>query len=407
MLIQADYDFLTLQRLQKAQFQAKIFSDISETSSQPELEDDKSEIEEIEIENEHIEENTILQDEIKKIEVCETELSFEKEENVLKETSPIEFTIQQKQEKALELLKNAFEQIKLALSILDNQTNDVQKLNQEIEIISQSVIPKAAEIVIPKAAEIVIPKAAEIVIPKAAEIVIPKAAEIIIPKAVEIVIPKAAEIVIPKAAEIVIPNAAEIVIPKAAEIVIPKAAEIVIPKAAEIVIPKTKKQIVPKAEEVVALMVTKSIVNKPSEVVSPKAKKMTIQKVPEIIAPKKEKEIHDEFQVVMPKKSKNKSATIILQNITSNVESKEEFPILGGSFSPIQQVKGFWETGKSIEIANKVAPIPSPPPTRSPILTVSRKVRTTSRGPIEDNDYSEDELKYRKNGDDIDDTYWQ
>ena len=44
-MLKADYNFLALQRAQRAQ--AQIPSDFSEISSQPELEDDDDEIEEI------------------------------------------------------------------------------------------------------------------------------------------------------------------------------------------------------------------------------------------------------------------------------------------------------------------------------------------------------------------------
>ena len=99
MLTQADKDFLTLEREQKALFraQAQISSDISETSSQPAME------EEIDLQ----------------IEVSETILNHLPLEEIKEEISQMVVAPQQNQEQVLELLKSAFEQIKLALSLLN------------------------------------------------------------------------------------------------------------------------------------------------------------------------------------------------------------------------------------------------------------------------------------------------
>jgi hypothetical protein len=113
----------------------------------------------------------------------------------------------------------------------------------------------------------------------------------------------------------------------------------------------------------------------------------------------------------MPKKSKNKNATIV---VSTEVEHTDEFPSLGSSFSPVQKT-GFWGSGKSsLEIAKSVAQIPSPPPTRSPSLFNSNKsmrASAGSRGTIDgESDDSDEEFKLRKHGgsDDKDgDDYWQ
>jgi hypothetical protein len=149
------------------------------------------------------------------------------------------------------------------------------------------------------------------------------------------------------------------------------------------------------------------------------AKKPVAQMDEESVAPvvvesivKKMKDEDEEFQVVMPKKSKTKAATIIVAPVaTIVVEKKDDFPSLGSSFSPVQispvQKTGFWSSGKnSLEIAKSIAQIPSPPPIRSPTLVKPIKTRAGSRGPVDEDDYSDDEFKYRKNGND-DDEYWQ
>lgn len=365
MLIPADYKFLTLQRLQKAQEKSQIPSDISEISSEAELEDEheihenhESEIEEIE----EIGENTDLQTEIKKIEVCETEPILVKEENIQKETTSVVFPIQNKQEQALELLKSAFDKIKLALSMLDEQKTDASKLNQEIEKISQSIAPVTEESV-----------------------------ALVTEESVAHV---TEESVAPVTEESVSSEVAEIVTPKAAKAIPRKISEVVAPKASKTDAPKIKKTVTPKAFE-------KNIVSKEPESVAFNESeiKATIKK-----------EESEEFKVVMPKKSKNKTSSIVVPNGSNiEVEKTDDFPVLGGSFSPVQKT-GFWNSGKnSLEIAKSIASIPSPPPTRSPTLTKSIKGRAGSRGPIEEEDCEyDDNYKYRKNGSDDDgDRYWQ
>ena len=389
MLIPADYKFLNLQRLQKAQEKFQIPSDISEISSEPELENenDESEIEEIR-------ENTDLQIEIKKIDVCETESILEKEENTKKEISSDMITIQQKQEQALELLKSAFEKIKLALSMLDEQKTDAQKLNQEIEKISQSITPIVEESVAQKVAESFTPIVEESVVQKVEEPVSSEVAEIVTQKAGESVSSEVAEIVTQKVGES--SDVAEIFTPKAAKAIPKKISEVVAPKAAKTDVPKIKKTVTPKAFE-------KNIVSKEAETVAfnESETKATIKK-----------EASEEFKVVMPKKSKNKNASIVVPNGSNiEVEKPDDFPVLGGSFSPVQKT-GFWNSGKnSLEIAKSIASIPSPPPTRSPTLPRQTKSRCDSRGSIkEENDYGyedgfEDGYKYSKNGGE--DDYWQ
>jgi len=188
---------------------------------------------------------------------------------------------------------------------------------------------------------------------------------------------------------------AEIVTPKAAKAIPTKISEVVAPKASKTDVPKIKKTVTPKAFE-------KNIISKEPETVAfnDSETKATIKK-----------EANEEFKVVMPKKSKNKTSSIVVPNGSNiEVEKKDDFPVLGGSFSPVQKT-GFWNSGKnSLEIAKSIASIPSPPPTRSPTLTKSLKGRTGSRGPIEEeDDYGyEDGYKYHKNGSDDDgDRYWQ
>ena len=314
-MLKADYDFLALQRATRVQ--AQFVSDISETSSQPELEDDDDEIEEIP-------QDEICEDNIEKIQ--------EKQE----ESSAIVVTLQQKQEKALELLRSAFEQIKFALSLLDDQkSTGAQNLKKEIETMSHTLAPIIEEPV--------------------------------------------------------------------AEVVV----DPVVQNAKDTFASKVKKSVVPKAPEPVASKAPKPVASKAPEPVASKA--------PEPVASK------DDFQVVMPKKSKNRNATnatnatnAIPVVILTEVEAEVEFPSLGSSFSPVPKT-GFWNSGKSsLEIAKSVAQIPSPPPTRSPPLTNSNKsmrASAGSRGPIDgESDYSDEEFRVRKHGggDDKDgDDYWQ
>ena len=151
------------------------------------------------------------------------------------------------------------------------------------------------------------------------------------------------------------------------------------------------------------------IVAKAAEVVAAKAAKIVASKAVEPVVAKAADE--QEFQVVLPKKSKNKVATIILQ---PTVEKAEDFPSLVKSFSPVQKT-GFWGSGKSsLEIAKTVAQIPSPSPTRSsPLNTSNKSMRASagSRGPIdEESDYSDEEFRVRKHGGDDDKDghdYWQ
>ena len=365
-MLKADYDFLALQRAQRAQ--AQFPSDISETSSQPQLEEEnEEEIEEIE----ELQQNDVSQPEIQKMDVCETKLNtspthgeveIEVEiKKIQQESSPVVVSPQQNQEQALELLKSAFEQIKIALSLLNDQ-----KLNQEIEKFSRALSPVTEESVVINAAE----------------------------PAVEVV--------------------EEPDVIKAAEPVAQIAEEPVVIKAAETFASKAKKSAVIKASKPIVKVAEEAVVIKASETFASLAKKPVAQMDEESVAPvvvesivKKMKDEDEEFQVVMPKKSKTKAATNIVAPITAIVvEKKDDFPSLVSSFSPVQKT-GFWSSGKnSLEIARTVAQIPSPPPIRSPTLVKPIKARAGSRGPIDEDDYSDDEFKYRKNGND-DDEYWQ
>jgi hypothetical protein len=385
MLTQADNDFLTLEREQKALFraQAQIPSDISETSSQPAMvEDEDEEIEEI-----HQDDGSQL--EIQEIEVSEAELNhlpFEKEseimieiEKIQEETSTIAVTPQQNQEQALELLKSAFEQIKLALSLLNDAPKaGSQNLRQELEIISKTLVPIAEEPVAQLAAEPVVEVAAEPVAQLAAEPV--------------------AQL----AAEPVAQLAAEPVIEVAKEPVVPKLPETFAAKVAKNATSKVTKVVVPKA--------TKVVVSKKAEVVAPKAAEVAVPKEAEVVVSKAQTE--EEFKVVMPKKSKNTSAIIIVPKVEVP-EQNDEFPSLVRTISPVQK-SGFWSSGKnSLEIAKSIAQIPSPPPTRSSPLIKTVKSRESSRGGSrgaidEENEYSDDEFRTRKAGNyEDEDDYWQ
>jgi len=369
MLTQADNDFLTLEREQKALFraQAQIPSDISETSSQPAMvEDEDEEIEEI-----HQDDGSQL--EIQEIEVSEAELNhlpFEKEseimieiEKIQEETSTIAVTPQQNQEQALELLKSAFEQIKLALSLLNDAPKaGSQNLRQELEIISKTLVPIAEEPVAQLAAEPVVEVAAEPVAQLAAEPVIEVAKEPVVPKLPETFAAKVAKNATSKVTKVVVPKATKVVVSKKAEVVAPKAAEVAVPKEAEVVVSKAQTE--------------------------------------------------EEFKVVMPKKSKNTSAIIIVPKVEVP-EQNDEFPSLVRTISPVQK-SGFWSSGKnSLEIAKSIAQIPSPPPTRSSPLIKTVKSRESSRGGSrgaidEENEYSDDEFRTRKAGNyEDEDDYWQ
>ena len=377
MLTQADNDFLTLEREQKALFraQAQIPSDISETSSQPAMvEDEDEEIEEI-----HQDDGSQL--EIQEIEVSEAELNhlpFEKEseimieiEKIQEETSTIAVTPQQNQEQALELLKSAFEQIKLALSLLNDAPKaGSQNLRQELEIISKTLVPIAEEPVAQLAAEPVVEVAAEPVAQLAAEPVAQLAAEPVIEVAKEPVVPKLPETFAAKVAKNATSKVTKVVVPKATKVVVSKKAEVVAPKAAEVAVPKEAEVVVSKAQT------------------------------------------EEEFKVVMPKKSKNTSAIIIVPKVEVP-EQNDEFPSLVRTISPVQK-SGFWSSGKnSLEIAKSIAQIPSPPPTRSSPLIKTVKSRESSRGGSrgaidEENEYSDDEFRTRKAGNyEDEDDYWQ
>jgi len=373
-MLKADYDFLALQRATRVQ--AQFVSDIYETSSQPELEEDN--IDEIE--------------EIPQDEICGDELGSEisvEIENIQEETSPIMVTPKQKQEQSLELLKSAFEQIKLALSLLDDQN-----LKQQIETMSQSLAPIMEKPVVQNAKETFASKVKKSDASKAAEPVASNAKKP--------VASKAAEPVESNAKKPVASKAAEPVVSKAAEPVVSKAEEPVASNAAEPVASNAKKPIASKVAEPVASNAKKSVASNAVEPVALKAaepvsSKVTIKQ--------------DDFQVVMPKKSKNKNAPIV---VATNVEAKEQFPSLGSSFSPVPKT-GFWNSGKSsLEIAKSVAQIPSPPPTRSPSFINSNKsmrASAGSRGTIDgESDNSDEEFKLRKHGgsDEKDgDDYWQ
>jgi hypothetical protein len=369
MLTQADNDFLTLYREQKALFraQAQIPSDISETSSQPAMVEDEDE------EIEEIPQDDGSQLEIQEIEVSEAELNhlpLEKEseimieiEKIQKETSPIAVTPQQNQEQALELLKSAFEQIKLALSLLNDAPKaGSQNLRQELEIISKTLVPIAEEPVAQLAAESVTEVAKEPVVEVAKEPVAQLAAESVTEVAKEPVVPKVPETFAAKVAKTVTSKVTKVVVPKATKVVVSKTAEVVAPKAAEVVVSKSQTE--------------------------------------------------EEFKVVMPKKSKNTSAIIIVPKVEVP-EQNDEFPSLVRTISPVQK-SGFWSSGKnSLEIAKSIAQIPSPPPTRSSPLIKTVKSRESSRGGSrgaidEENEYSDDEFRTRKAGNHEDeDDYWQ
>ncbi len=341
MLNQADNDFLTLEREQKARAQAH--SDINDISSQSEIEEIEENEEEVEVEIEEVEE----------VDASSANIDVKIEEEII----PIMVIPQKKQNEALELLKSAFEQMQLALSLLNDQKNDSQPILKEIEALSQSVAPVAVESVAPVAVESVAPVAVESVAPVAVETFASKVKKPVAPVALE--------------------TSAS------------KAKKPVAPVALETSASKTKKPVAQVADEF-------SVSN---------ANKL-IDQVAEISSPTNVKE--NDFQVFMSKKSKSKSTTIIVAPVPA-IEKKDEFPSLGSSFSPVQKT-GFWSSGKSsLEIAKLVAQIPSPPPTRSPTLMKPMKARSCSRGTIDDDDDDDDrndEFNFRKNEND-EDNYWQ
>jgi hypothetical protein len=396
MLTQADKDFLTLEREQKALFraQAQISSDISETSSQPAMEEDEEEID--------------LQ-----IEVSETNLNHLPLEEIQEEISQIVVAPQQNQEQVLELLKSAFEQIKLALSLLNDQ-----KLHQQIEELSQTLAPVAKETLAQAVKEPIVLVAKETFASKAKKPVAPVAKEPVAQVAKEPVASKATKSVASKATKSVAPVAKELVAIVAEEPVAPVAKETfaivaeepVASKATKSVAPVAKELVSPVAKETFAIVAEEPVAQAVEEPVTIVVKKPVAQAVEEPVASlavesfsKKVKD-DEEFKVVLPKKSKIKNATIIVTPVTAFVvQKKNDFPSLGASlessFSPVQKT-GFWNSGKSsLEIAKSIAQIPSPPPTHSPSLLNTIKARGGSRGPIdEDNDFSDEEFE---------DDYWQ
>jgi hypothetical protein len=379
MLIEADKNFLTLEREQRAQFRAQ-----AHAQSQPEMEEDEIKDE---IEDEENEE-----DEIEEIAVSEPVLNHLPLERNVEETSSIVITPQQKQEQALELLKSAFEQIKLALSLLNDQ-----KLKEEIETMTQTLAPVAEESVVSNAKETFASKLKKPVVAiKATEPVAPKAKK---PVVVEV----APEPVVEVAPEPVAIKASETVAIKATEPVAIKATEPVVIKATEPVAIKATEPVAIKATEPVAIKATEPVAIKASVFSAQKTKKPTVKVAAEPVSSVAVESLKDneDFQVVLPKKSKNKSADAPI------AEKKDDFPSLGSSSSPVQK-KGFWSSGKSsLEIAKTVAQKPSPPPIRSSALLRIISAGSGSIGPIDDeeeDDY-DDEFSFRKVGDEND--YWQ
>ena len=351
MLSPADNEFLIREREQKALFraQAQAQSDISETLSEPEMEEDEDEDEdEIEIEE---------------IEVSEPVLNHLPLERDVEETSPIVVTPQQNQEQALELLKSAFEQIKLALSLLNDQ-----KLKEEVETVTKTLAPVAEESTVTNEKETFASKLKK-----------------------PVVAIKATEPVAPKVKKPVIVTVAEKPVAiKAPETVAPKAKKPVAIKAPEPVFPVTENLVAIKASGSSAQITKKPFVQVDAEPVA---------SVP--VASSKD---NQEFQVVLPKKSKNKSA-IVPPIPAVIIEQKDEFPSLGSSSSPVPKT-GFWSSGKSsLEIAKTVAQKPSPPPIRSPTLLRIMKAGSGSIAQMhdeEEDDNDDDEFRHRK----VDD-YWQ
>jgi hypothetical protein len=261
-----------------------------------------------------------------------------------------------------------------------------QNLRQEIEIISKTLVPIAEEPVAQLAAESVAKLAAEPVVEVAAEPVVEVAKEPVAQLAAEPVVPKVPETFAAKVAKTVTSKVTKVVAPKATKVVVSKTAEVVAPKAAEVVVSKTAEVVAPKAAEVVA----------------PKAAEVVVSKA----------QTEEEFKVVMPKKSKNTSAIIVVPKVEVP-EQNDEFPSLVRTISPVQK-SGFWSSGKnSLEIAKSIAKIPSPPPTRSSPLIKTVKSRESSRGGSrsaidEENEYSDDEFRTRKTGNyEDDEDYWQ
>jgi hypothetical protein len=383
MLPQADKDFLTREREQKALFraQAQITSDISETSSQPAM-----------VEDEEEEEIDCSQSEIQEIDVFDAELNQLPLEIEIKEPNPIVVAPQQNQEQALKLLQSAFEQIKLALLLLNDQ-----KLHQEIETLSQTLAPVAEEPVVIKATETFASKAKKPVAPVAEKSIVIKATDSVAPVAEKPIVIKATKTFASNAKKPVAPVAEKLVVIKATESVAPVAEKPVVIKATESEAPVAEKLVASKAKKpVVATMAEKPV----ATVVQESVAKVTVESF------SKNVKDDEEFKVVLPKKSKSKGAAMITAPITVFVEEKNDFPSLGSSFSPVQKT-GFWNSGKSsLEIAKSVAQIPSPPPIRSPSLLKTIKARGGSRGPIdEEDDFSDDEFMFQKNRED--DDYWQ
>ena len=382
MLPQADKDFLTREREQKALFraQAQITSDISETSSQPAMVEDEEE------------EIDCSQSEIQEIDVFDAELNQLPLEIEIKEPNPIVVAPQQNQEQALKLLQSAFEQIKLALLLLNDQ-----KLHQEIETLSQTLAPVAEEPVVIKATETFASKAKKPVAPVAEKSIVIKATDSVAPVAEKPIVIKATKTFASNAKKPVAPVAEKLVVIKATESVAPVAEKPVVIKATESEAPVAEKLVASKAKKpVVATMAEKPV----ATVVQESVAKVTVESF------SKNVKDDEEFKVVLPKKSKSKGAAMITAPITVFVEEKNDFPSLGSSFSPVQKT-GFWNSGKSsLEIAKSVAQIPSPPPIRSPSLLKTIKARGGSRGPIdEEDDFSDDEFMFQKNRED--DDYWQ
>jgi len=349
-MLKADFDFLALDREQR-RANAQIPTDISEVSSEQDFNDNiesQSEIDEIEEIEDPNSSHEQIEDSNSSHEQIDHEIKIEK----IQSSSPI--VTETKQVQALQLLKSAFDLIKSALSLLG-----------ENDAITRILEPIAEVAVESSAAPVAVESSAA---PVAEEPIVQNYVKPITPKAIKGVVPKISEIedvnVPPKVAEILAASKAANVAPK----VIPKVAEILAASKAANVAPK----VIPKVAEILAASKAANVAT-------------------------------EEFTVVMPKKSKNKTATMVVVE-----EPKDEFPSLVSSFSPVQKT-GFWNSGKnSLEIAKSIASIPSPPPTKSPTLTIPVKVRAGSRGPIQEEDSNcDDEYNHRKNVRGDGDTYWQ
>jgi hypothetical protein len=127
------------------------------------------------------------------------------------------------------------------------------------------------------------------------------------------------------------------------------------------------------------------------------------------ITSQRNKENFEEFKIFIPKSSRKKK---LLTNTTNSFPEKQKYPSVSSSFTPIKKI-GSWSVAEGkkslLEISREIAHIPSPTPCSSPSPNLrapsrlSKKDRCGYASRNEDSDeepsYSDNEYQIRKKGD--------